>query len=76
MPCRHFATYTLSQLTLREGNMIAKVERVEGRYLVDLTDYANKVHIRKQMTEDEARDLASDLEGCARAIFAMLPDIE
>jgi len=48
MPCRHFATYTLSQLTLREGNMIAKVERVEGRYLVDLTDYANKVHIRKE----------------------------
>ena len=56
--------------------MIAKVERVEGRYLVDLTDYANKVHIRKQMTEEEARDLASDLEGCARAIFAMLPEVD
>jgi hypothetical protein len=56
--------------------MIVKVERIEGRYLVDLTDYANKVHIRKEMTEEEARDLASDLEGCARAIFAMLPEVE
>jgi hypothetical protein len=56
--------------------MIAKVERIEGHYLVDLKDYENKVHIRKEMTEEEARDLASDLEGCARAIFAMLPEID
>lgn len=56
--------------------MIAKVERIEGRYLVDLKDYENKVHIRKEMTEEEARDLASDLEGCSRAIFAMLPEVE
>jgi hypothetical protein len=56
--------------------MIAKVERVGGHYLVALTDYATKVYIRKEMTEEEALDLASDLEGCSRAIFAMLPEVE
>jgi hypothetical protein len=56
--------------------MIAKVERIEGHYLVDLADYSMKMHGRKEMTEEEARDLASDLEGCSRAIFAMLPEVD
>ena len=56
--------------------MLAKVERIEGRYLVDLTDYANKVHIRKEMTEEEARDLASDLQSCADEIFGNLPEVK
>jgi len=56
--------------------MKAKVERIDGHYKIELTDYANKFHLSREVTEEEARDLASDMEGCARAIFAMLPEVE